>query len=37
MLVLDDNDSSITERLNEVLPYRNDIRVQNIECKNHLL
>lgn len=32
-----DGDSSVTKRLNEVLPYGNDFRVKKIECKNHLL
>lgn len=36
-MVLGDGDSSVTKRLNEILPYGNDFRVKKIECKNHLL
>lgn len=34
---LGDGDSSVTKRLNEVLPYGSDFKVKKIECRNHLL
>jgi len=32
-----DGDSSVTKKLNEVLPYGPDFKIQKIECRNHLL
>lgn len=32
-----DGDSSVTKRLNEVLPYGSGFNIQKIECRNHLL
>jgi len=32
-----DGDSSVTKKLNEVLPYGSDFKIQKIECKNHLM
>lgn len=32
-----DGDSSVTKRLNEILPYGQSLRVEKIECRNHLL
>lgn len=34
---LGDGDSSVTKRLNEILPYGPSLRVEKIECRNHLL
>lgn len=34
---LGDGDSSVTKRLNEVLPYGSDFKIKKIECRNHLL
>lgn len=34
---LGDGDSSVTKRLNEVLPYGPNFLIQKIECRNHLL
>jgi len=35
--VLGDGDSSVTKRLNEILPYGPSLRVEKIECRNHML
>jgi hypothetical protein len=35
--VLGDGDSSVTKRLNEILPYGPGLRVEKIECRNHML
>ena len=32
-----DGDSSVTNKLNEVMPYGPDFKIQKIECRNHLL
>lgn len=34
---LGDGDSSVTKRLNDILPYDQALRVEKIECRNHLL
>lgn len=34
---LGDGDSSVTKRLNDILPYGQALRVEKIECRNHLL
>jgi len=34
---LGNGDSSVTKRLNEVLPYGPNFLIQKIECRNHLL
>lgn len=36
-LFLGDGDSSVTKKLNEVLPYGSNFQIKKIECKNHLL
>ncbi|CAI6342668.1 unnamed protein product [Macrosiphum euphorbiae] len=35
--LIGDGDSSVTKRLNEILPYGPICRVQKVECRNHLL
>jgi len=35
--VLGDGDSSVTKRLNEILPYGPRMLVEKIECRNHIL
>ncbi|XP_025198499.1 uncharacterized protein LOC112596890 [Melanaphis sacchari] len=35
--LIGDGDSSVTKRLNEVLPYGPNFLIQKIECRNHLL
>lgn len=37
MCNLGDGDSSVTKRLNDILPYGHALRVEKIECRNHLL
>lgn len=32
-----DGDSSVTKRLNEVMPYGPDFKIKKVECRNHLL
>lgn len=34
---LGDGDSSVTKRLSEILPYGPGLRVEKIECRNHML
>lgn len=34
---LGDGDSSVTKRLNDILPYGPGLRVEKIECRNHML
>jgi hypothetical protein len=36
-IILGDGDSSVTKRLNEIMPYGPNFFVQKIECRNHLL
>lgn len=35
-LLSGDGDSSVSKRLNQVLPYGNEFRVKKVECRNHL-
>ncbi|KAF0748505.1 YqaJ domain-containing protein [Aphis craccivora] len=35
--LIGDGDSSVTKRLNEILPYGPSLRVEKIECRNHML
>lgn len=35
-LLSGDSDSSVSKRLNQVLPYGNELRVKNVECRNYL-
>jgi len=32
-----DGDNSVTKKLNEVLLYGSDFKIQKIECENHLM
>ncbi|CAI6355909.1 unnamed protein product [Macrosiphum euphorbiae] len=35
--LIGDGDSSVTNKLNEVMPYGPEFKIQKIECRNHLL
>ncbi|KAL4104017.1 hypothetical protein QTP88_019330 [Uroleucon formosanum] len=35
--IIGDGDSSVTKRLNEILPYGPSLRVEKIECRSHML
>jgi len=37
LIDLGDGDSSVTKRLNEILPYGSQFKIKKIECRNHLL
>lgn len=37
LIFIGDGDSSVTKKINEVLPYGNNFQIKKIECKNHLL
>lgn len=37
MYISGDGDSSVTNKLNEVMPYGPEFKVHKIECRNHLL
>ncbi|XP_050537060.1 uncharacterized protein LOC126903111 [Daktulosphaira vitifoliae] len=35
--LIGDGDSSVTKKINEVLPYGSNFQIKKIECRNHLL
>lgn len=35
--IIDDGDSSVIKRLNDILPYGPHFFIKKIECRNHLL
>lgn len=36
-LIIGDADSSVTKRLNDVMPYGPNLLIEKIECHNHIL
>jgi len=36
-MFIGDGGSSVTKRLNDILPYGPNLRVEKIECRNHML
>jgi len=36
-LIIGDGDSSVTKKLNDVMPYGSNVLIEKIECRNHIL
>lgn len=36
-LIIGDGDSSVTKKLNDVMPYGPNVSIEKIECRNHIL